>query len=133
LGKKSNTDFLAAYIELDTACAELLGVKRGGITEYINKLKEAKGAPQGNEVLSKLISYRKVRNKLAHEEGALTEIKDIDRADVRWLSGFKKNIRKRRDPLSLYNKLPTPIGIKVAIIAAVAVVLAIIIAIIALR
>lgn len=132
MGKKSNTDFLAAYIELDTACAELLGVKRGGITEYINKLREAKGAPHGNDVLSKLISYRKVRNKLAHEEGALTDIKEISRDDVRWIGSFKKAVRKRRDPLSLYNKLPSPIGIKVAIIAAAAV-LAIIAAIIVLR
>ena len=102
MGKKSNTDFLAAYIELDTACAELLGVKRGGITEYINKLKEAKGAPQGNEVLSKLISYRKVRNKLAHEDGALNGITEIEKGDLKWIQNFTKTVSKKKDPISLY-------------------------------
>lgn len=129
MGKKNNTDFLAAYIELDTACAELLGVKRGGITEYINELKEAKGAPQGSETLSKLISYRKARNKLAHEEGALSDVKDIDKTDVRWIDRFKKTIQKRRDPLSLYKRPAKAFTVKAVVAAAAA--LAAVIAVIA--
>ncbi len=101
MGKKINTDFLAAFIELETACNEMLGTKRSGVTEYINRLSGFKSAPEREEVLPKLISYRGTRNKLAHEEGALTEINNLDRSDVRWLKAFKKKVKKGRDPVSV--------------------------------
>ena len=127
MGKKLNTEFLAAYIELDAACSELLELKRGGITEYINRLKENKSIPQRDEALSKLGSYRRTRNKLAHEEGALSDIDNIDKADIRWLKDFKKSVTKRKDPISLFNKPTNAFKTRVAIIAAAVAVIAIII------
>lgn len=101
MSKKNNTDFLTAFIELEGACNGLLGTKRGGVSEYINRLNEFKSNPDIKELSKKLITYRSIRNKLAHEEGALSDIRDIDRSDVRWLANFKKKIKKERDPLSL--------------------------------
>ena len=105
MGKKANTDFLAAFIELETACNGLLGCKRSGVTEYINELNSVGSISGKSEVLQKLLAYRKIRNKLAHEEGALADVKSISSEDVRWLRKFKKDVERRRDPISLDRKV----------------------------
>ncbi len=104
MGLKSNTNFLNAYIELDKVCCEQFGVSRGGVTEYINRLIEMRYAPDRNEVLPKLVNYRNLRNRMAHDEGALKNISNIAKADVVWLSHLAKNIAKGKDPISRYLK-----------------------------
>ena len=102
--KKINTEFLTAFIELETACNALLGCKRSGVTEYINELNAAGNIPGKSDVLPKLLKYRKIRNKLAHEEGALSEDNSLEKADLKWLRGFKKSVEKHRDPISKSKK-----------------------------
>lgn len=104
MSKKTNTDFLAAYIELDTVCNELLDTRHGGISEYINRLKESPARDVDNFTKKKLISYRAIRNRLAHEEGALKDIDEVTRSDIKWIKEFKKSIERRRDPISLLEK-----------------------------
>ena len=104
MSKKINTDFLMAYIELEASCNVMLGMRRGGVTEYINRLMGMRTAPNREEILPKLITYRNLRNKISHENGALTSLKDIERSDIRWIKDFVKSMHKRRDPVSIYIK-----------------------------
>lgn len=104
MGNKTNTAFFAAYIELDNACAKALEVKKGGVSAYISQLVESRYAPGRSETLPKLVEYRKIRNKMAHEEGALSDLREVSKADVQWLNRFTKQVEKGRDPISLYHK-----------------------------
>ena len=101
---KTNMTFFNAYIELDKACERLLDVSRGGASAYINKLAELRFAPERSEVLPKLLKYRKIRNIIAHEEGAFAELEEITKADIKWLNRFTASVNKKRDPISRYNR-----------------------------
>ena len=101
---KINMSFFNAYLELDKACANLLEVSRGGVSAYINKLAEFRFAPERSEVLPKLIQYRKLRNIIAHEEGAFVELDEITKADIKWLNHFTYLVNKKRDPISRYER-----------------------------
>ena len=100
---KINQSFLGAYIKLDKACSDKLDAKYG-ITEYINKLTDAKTAFGRGEVLPKLIKYRKIRNKLAHEPDAMQKLEEASREDVKWLEKFERKLSCGRDPLTKYLK-----------------------------
>lgn len=102
MGLKANSAFLNAYIELDKVCCEKFGISKGGVTEYVNRLIEYRFAPDRDEVLPKLVNYRNVRNRMAHDEGALHSISDIAKADAVWLTHLAKNITKGKDPVSRY-------------------------------
>ena len=65
MSKKINKKFLKLFVELDSSCCDKLGVKAGGVTEYINRLESARFAPKRDEVLDALNKYRNVRNVLA--------------------------------------------------------------------
>jgi hypothetical protein len=104
MGLRTNTNFLNAYIELDKVCCEQFGISRGGVTEYINRLLEMRYAPDRAEILPKLVNYRNMRNRIAHDEGALKNISTIAKADVVWLTHLAKNITKGKDPISRYLK-----------------------------
>lgn len=69
-----------------------------------NELNAAGNIPGKSDVLPKLLKYRKIRNKLAHEEGALSEDNSLEKADLKWLRGFKKSVEKHRDPISKSKK-----------------------------
>ena len=56
--KKINEAFYAGYIELDRDCCEKFGVSSGGVTEYINRLNNARFAPGRDDVLPRLVRYR---------------------------------------------------------------------------
>lgn len=101
---KTNMTFFNAYLELDKACAILLEVSRGGASAYINRLAELRFAPERSEVLPKLIQYRKLRNIIAHEEGAFEELEEITKADIKWLNRFTVSVNKKRDPISRYER-----------------------------
>ena len=102
MGKRYNENFLGTYIELDKICCEKFGVISGGVTEYINRLNNARFAPNRDEVLPRLVRYRNLRNRFAHEPGAIRRTDDIVKDDIRWLSHFRKDVNRRRDPISRY-------------------------------
>ena len=104
MGKRLNEHFLASYITLDKDCCEKFGVATGGVTEYINRLNNARFAPGREDDLPRLVRYRNIRNKMAHEIGSLTRANEVTKADVAWLRKFDKDIIKRKDPISAYLK-----------------------------
>lgn len=99
---KINEAFLNTFIELDKACATKFGISTSGVNEYINRLRNARFAEGRDEVLPKLVRYTNLRNRLAHESGALRQIDEITKADVKWLASFERTLEKKRDPISLY-------------------------------
>ena len=102
MGKKHNSAFLNAYIELDKICCHKFGIVTGGVTEYINRLINARYAPEREQILPRLVRYRNIRNRIAHEEGALQSISELAKSDVRWLEDFVRDIEKKRDPITMY-------------------------------
>ena len=104
MGKRLNEHFLASYITLDKDCCEKFGVATGGVTEYINRLNNARFAPGREDALPRLVRYRNIRNKMAHEIGSLTRANEVTKSDVAWLRKFDKDIIKRKDPISAYLK-----------------------------
>ncbi len=104
MGKKLNEHFLASYIALDKDCCEKFGVASGGVTEYINRLNNARFAPGREDALPRLVRYRNIRNKMAHEIGSLRRVNEVTKADIAWLRKFDKDIIRRKDPISAYLK-----------------------------
>lgn len=104
MGKRLNQHFLASYITLDKDCCEKFGVATGGVTEYINRLNNARFAPGREEALPRLVRYRNLRNKIAHEIGSLRRSREVTKADISWLKKFDRDIIKHKDPISTYLK-----------------------------
>ncbi len=100
--RKINESFLAGYNELDKDCSEKFGVTNGGVTEYINRLNNARFAPGRDDVLPRLVRYRNIRNKFAHESDALRKSDEVTKVDVKWIRSFNRDVMKKRDPISLY-------------------------------
>lgn len=104
IGRRLNERFLASYVEFDKNCCEKFGVATGGVTEYINRLNNARFAPGREDALPRLVKYRNIRNKMAHEVGSLRKMSDVTKADIAWIRKFDKDITKHRDPISKYLK-----------------------------
>lgn len=102
MGKRLNHNFLEIYKELDRDCCEKFGVTSGGVTEYINRLNNARFAPDRDDVLPRLVRYRNIRNKFAHDVGSIRKSDEISKADIKWVRGFNKDLIKKRDPISTY-------------------------------
>ena len=104
MSKKINKKFLKLYVELDSNCCDKLGVKAGGVTEYINRLESAKFAPKRDEVLDSLNKYRNVRNILANDAKAMKKNKILVKQDLKWIKKFNKTLKGKKDPISVYLK-----------------------------
>ena len=104
MSKKINKKFLKLYVELDSHCCDRLGVKAGGVTEYINRLESAKFAPKRDETLDSLNKYRNVRNILANDLKAIKKSKILTKYDLKWIKKFNKTLKKKKDPISAYLK-----------------------------
>ncbi len=104
MGKRINERFLASYMELDKDCCDKFGVTTGGVTEYINRLNNARFAPGRDDVLPRLVRYRNLRNKFSHEVGALRRVDEITKVDVHWIRTFNRDLIRKRDPISAYLK-----------------------------
>ncbi|MBR5449019.1 MAG: hypothetical protein IKV43_03435 [Clostridia bacterium] len=102
MSKRLNEKFLKTFIELDKLCCEKFGVATGGVTEYINRLNNARFAPDRDIVLPRLVKYRNIRNLFAHEPGAVRKSEEVVKEDVVWLSRFRLDLQKKRDPISKY-------------------------------
>ena len=104
MSRKLNEKFLNNFLELDKLCCEKFGVATNGVTEYINRLNNARFAPERDEVLPRLVKYRNLRNRFAHEPQALRKTSDIAKSDIKWVAKFKKSVKKKKDPISKYLK-----------------------------
>ena len=104
MSRKINEKFLNNFLELDKLCCEKFGVATNGVTEYINRLNNARFAPDRDEVLPRLVKYRNLRNRFAHEPQAIRKCDDITKADIKWVANFKKSVKKKKDPISKYLK-----------------------------
>ena len=102
IGLRLNERFLASYISLDKNCCEKFGIANGGVTEYINRLNNTRFAPGREEALPRLVRYRNIRNKMAHEIGSLRRVSEVTKLDLKWIRTFDKDITKSRDPISKY-------------------------------
>lgn len=100
--KRLNEAFLNLYIEIDKACCQKFGISTGGLSDYINRLINARFAPGRDEVLPKLVKYKNVKDRLAREGGALENDAEIIKPDLKWLERFKKTLDKKKDPFSVY-------------------------------
>lgn len=100
--KKINEAFLSEYMRLDSVCCEKFGVSMSGVTEYINRLNNARFSPGRDDVLPRLVKYRSLRNRFAHEPNAIRKTDELTKADVKWMRSFEKIIQKKKDPISLY-------------------------------
>ena len=104
MSRKLNEKFLNNFLELDKLCCEKFGVATNGVTEYINRLNNARFAPERDEVLPRLVKYRNLRNRFAHEPQAIRKCDDIAKADIKWVAKFKKTVKGKKDPISKYLK-----------------------------
>ena len=104
MGRKLNEKFVNNFIELDKLCCEKFGVASNGVTEYVNRLNNARFAPNRDEVLPELVKYRNLRNRFAHEPQALRKTSDIAKSDIKWVAKFRKSVKKKKDPISKYLK-----------------------------
>ena len=106
MSKKINEAFLKAYNELEALCCEKFGVATGGVAEYINRLNNAKFAPDRDEVLPRLVRYRNINKRFVFEPSAVKDRKnnDVAKADVKWINGFTKDVQKKKDPIAKYLK-----------------------------
>lgn len=100
--KKLNSTFLDEYIQLDKACCEKFGISVGGVTEYINRLNNARFAPDRDEVLPKLVNYRNIRNKFAQDANEIRKNTELTKDDLKWVKEFEKDLKKKKDPISVY-------------------------------
>jgi hypothetical protein len=104
MSKKINKKFQKLFVELDSNCCDKLGVKAGGVTEYINRLENAKYAPKRDVVLDRLNKYRNVRNILSHDSKEIKKNKILTKYDLKWIKKFNKTLKKKKDPISSYLK-----------------------------
>ena len=104
MGKKNNDIFLNYYIELDKVCCEKFGVATGGVGEYINRLNNARFAPNRDDVLPRLVRYRNIHKRFYYEPGAIRKDNEITKSDIKWVVKFKREVISKRDPISQYLK-----------------------------
>lgn len=104
MGRKQNEKFLDLYIALDKACADKFDMATGGVTEYINRLNNARFAPERDKVLAALIRYRAVRNALVHDPQQMKKNADIQKSDIAWMKLFSRRLARKQDPISCYLK-----------------------------
>ena len=102
--KKINNNFTKAYSQMEGQCQEKFGVTAGGIDEYVKRLESARFAPDRDEVLGKLSAYQNLSERFANDPNAARHIKEIEKADVRWVKEFGDSVKKKKDPISRYLK-----------------------------
>lgn len=104
MSRRINEKFLELYLELDRLSCERFGIRSGGVTEYINRLNNARFAPDRDEVLPKLVNYRNIKYRFAGEPASLKKSDEISKADVDWMRRFIKYFKKKKDPIAAYIK-----------------------------
>lgn len=104
VGKRQNEQFFNSYIELDKTCSAMFDIVSDGVGEYINRLNNARFAPNREDVLPRLVRYRNIHKRFNYEPGAINRDNEITKDDINWVVKFKKDVTARRDPISQYLK-----------------------------
>ena len=89
---------------MDVACCEKFGVSTGGTGEYINRLNNARYAPDREDVLPRLVKYRSIQKRFATQPKAAQKESELTKEDIKWLQDFKRKVARKQDPISLYLK-----------------------------
>ena len=104
VSKRINENFLKIFMDIDRLCCDKFGLVTGGVTEYISRLNNARFAPDRDDVLPKLVRYRNLRNRFAHEPDAVRKSDELAGDDIRWITRFRTDLGRKRDPISKYLK-----------------------------
>jgi cytochrome b subunit of formate dehydrogenase len=99
MGKRINEAFLNRFVELDKLCCHKFGVMVGGVNEYMKNLNNIRLAPNRDEVLRNLVRYANIHTVMGAN---LRKNYGIVKSDVKWLTRFKKDVQKKRDPITQY-------------------------------
>lgn len=102
MSKKNNEKFIKAYEEVEKVCCEKFGAQNAGVEVYINKLNNARFAPDRDEVLQRLANYKTLRGNFASTPALVRKSSDITKEDIKWLNAFAKSLSKKKDPISVY-------------------------------
>ena len=102
-----NVDFFETYKKLDRLCAQMYGLSGGGVTAYIDDMKDnwaaAYGTDNWNETFNTLRRLRHMRNEMAHDEGAF-DVLNCTMEDINWLNSFYYALMNGYDSLSCIRK-----------------------------
>ncbi len=102
MSRKTNEAFINQYMELDKACCSKFGISNGGVGEYINRLNNARFAPDRDEVLPRLVRYRNIHKRFYYEPGAMRKDNEVASGDIKWIVRFRRDVIKKKDPISQY-------------------------------
>lgn len=100
-----NHDIFDEYKSVDRICKDIYNSDKG-VTTYIDNMSEVSQwesmiIPQWEETLFALKRIRKLRNEMAHEEGAF-EYADGTQGDLDWLKQFHNSLLNQTDPLCMF-------------------------------
>lgn len=99
--RKINSQFFEEFKSLEKLLNDMYGDIHG-VKLYIDDLKEKDGKKWSKE-LKELIRLNRLRNHLAHDEGAFNE-DCVTKNDIQWLENFRNDILKGEDPLNFCKK-----------------------------
>lgn len=102
--RRLTEQFLKRYNAVETDCAHKFNKTPGALTEYIERLNNARYAPRRDETLPALVRYRNLRNRIVSDPDAFKNEGELDKSDLAWLSDFDRLLQKQKDPLSVYFK-----------------------------
>lgn len=117
--RSKNLGFMEEYILLEAAANKLMGRNGGGLSRYIAELEHQDLDTGAADTVKLLKKCRAVRNKLAHDPGALRGNSEITKSDIKKIKKLTSLMKKKRDPLSLRlkSKKKRAAKIKLAILA----------------
>ncbi len=128
MSKGTNVKFIEKYIILENAANVLMNKKSSGVSAYISELETLALDASAKETLKLLKKCRFVRNKLAHDPGALKSNGEITNDDIRFIKKLTSDMQRRRDPLSRLLNPSRSSASKIKAIISLAAVAAVIIA-----
>ena len=131
MSKSKNVSLMESYILLENEANRLMKTNRSGVSAYIAALEGQQRDPAADSTLIFLKKCRHVRNKLAHDPGALKSNTEITSDDVRRIKKLTEQMKLGKDPLSkLLKKSPSALSTVKLVLLCAAVIAFIVIAII---
>ena len=113
MSRSKNVSFMESYISLENAADAATGKKGGGVSAYIMELERQKLNTGAKETLKNLKKYRSIRNKLAHDSGALKHSTEIRSSDIRAVKKLTSKIKSFTDPLSRLRRKRNALALKI--------------------
>lgn len=98
-----NVEFIEEYKKLDNFCNDMFGVRNGGVTAYIDKMKisapnDKRKYREWDEDFGELKRLRAIRNKIVHESNGFSYAL-CDEGDIASVTAFRNRLMNRADPL----------------------------------